>query len=197
MCAAAGVAVLRELEEKDLFQKAADVGGYMKEELEKLILSEKSSNIEGEVNQVNNQNFGEVNQISGESKRRLLGIGAVRGCGLFLGIEFRLFRRGSRVYFGGAPFRRGEPLFYSEPATQHTSLLCIDLMRKRHILTSIDGPDDNVLVVKPPMVFTRENVDEFVRAIKITIKEINAILEEGEANGEPEKDGLTVGHTPT
>ncbi len=78
-------------------------------------------------------------------------IGDVRGSGLFVGIE--LVRDGAL-----------------EPATIETSFICTRLKEVNHILTSIDGPHDNVLVVKPPLVFTKENVDEFVSAFKDAVR---------------------------
>lgn len=35
-------------------------------------------------------------------------------------------------------------------------------MKNNHILLSADGPDVNVIKLKPPMVFTKANVDEFI-----------------------------------
>ena len=62
-------------------------------------------------------------------------IGDVRGSGLFIGIEFVR----DRVSL--------------EAATAETSMVCSRLKDEHMILTSIDGPHDNVLVLKPPMVF--------------------------------------------
>ena len=42
------------------------------------------------------------------------------------------------------------------------SVLCSRLKDAHHILTSIDGPHDNVIVIKPPMCFSRANVDTLV-----------------------------------
>jgi 4-aminobutyrate aminotransferase-like enzyme len=35
-------------------------------------------------------------------------------------------------------------------------------MKDHGILMSTDGPDHNVLKIKPPMVFTKENADELL-----------------------------------
>ncbi len=35
-------------------------------------------------------------------------------------------------------------------------------MRERNVLLSSDGPYDNVLKIKPPLVFSKENADEVV-----------------------------------
>lgn len=45
-------------------------------------------------------------------------------------------------------------------------------MKEEHILLSADGPNGNVLKLKPPMVFTKENVDEFVSTLDRILKEI-------------------------
>lgn len=45
-------------------------------------------------------------------------------------------------------------------------------MRDERILLSTDGPDANVLKMKPPMVFTKENVDEVVSTLDRILKEV-------------------------
>jgi len=35
-------------------------------------------------------------------------------------------------------------------------------MKKLGILMSIDGPDHNVLKIKPPMVFSKKNAEELI-----------------------------------
>eukprot|EP00730_Choanoeca_flexa_P007050 TRINITY_DN12273_c2_g1_i1.p1 TRINITY_DN12273_c2_g1~~TRINITY_DN12273_c2_g1_i1.p1 ORF type:complete len:498 (-),score=85.84 TRINITY_DN12273_c2_g1_i1:1375-2868(-) len=75
-------------------------------------------------------------------------IGDVRGQGLFVGAEF--------VQDGGS----------KAPATMAVSWLCSQLKDKHHILTSIDGPHDNVLVIKPPMCFNCADVDMLTNALK-------------------------------
>lgn len=71
-------------------------------------------------------------------------IGDVRGSGLFLGVE--LVRDRSTL----------------EPATAEASFICSILKSKYHILTSIDGQYDNVIVIKPPMIFSKKNSDDFI-----------------------------------
>jgi ethanolamine-phosphate phospho-lyase len=73
-------------------------------------------------------------------------IGDVRGSGLFLGIEF--------VDAEG------------RPATRITSWLCSHLKEKYRILTSIDGPGNNVMVVKPPMVFSMDDARNFLHSVE-------------------------------
>jgi 4-aminobutyrate aminotransferase-like enzyme/Ser/Thr protein kinase RdoA (MazF antagonist) len=65
-------------------------------------------------------------------------IADVRGKGLFLGIEF-LDPDGS-------------------PATAEVKYIA-ERMKERFILMSIDGPDNNVLKIKPPIVFSKEDAD--------------------------------------
>lgn len=72
----------------------------------------------------------------------------VRGSRLFLGLDFR---------------RRGTDL---EPATAEVSVIVTRLIREHKILTSIDGPNDNVIVIKPPMCFSKSDVDAFVSALQ-------------------------------
>ncbi|GAX12597.1 ethanolamine-phosphate phospho-lyase [Fistulifera solaris] len=75
-------------------------------------------------------------------------IGDVRGSGLFLGVE--LVRDRSSL----------------EPATAEASFICSILKSKYHILTSIDGQYDNVIVIKPPMVFSKTNAVEFIASFR-------------------------------
>ena len=67
-------------------------------------------------------------------------IGDVRGRGLFLGIEF---------------VRDGADL---EPAADLADGV-VQRMRARGILLSTDGPDHNVIKIKPPMVFSESDAD--------------------------------------
>ena len=61
-------------------------------------------------------------------------IGDVRGMGLFVGVEL-VTDRDTRT-----------------PATDAADHI-VDQLRLRGVLASTDGPDDNVLKIKPPMVF--------------------------------------------
>eukprot|EP00578_Thalassiosira_sp_NH16_P030325 CAMPEP_0181078568 /NCGR_PEP_ID=MMETSP1071-20121207/1557_1 /TAXON_ID=35127 /ORGANISM="Thalassiosira sp., Strain NH16" /LENGTH=385 /DNA_ID=CAMNT_0023159895 /DNA_START=561 /DNA_END=1719 /DNA_ORIENTATION=+ len=80
-------------------------------------------------------------------------IGDIRGSGLFLGVE--LVRDRTTL----------------EPATEETSFLCSVLKDRYKILTSIDGPHENVIVVKPPMVFTRKDAELFVSSFEKALVE--------------------------
>ncbi len=70
-------------------------------------------------------------------------IGDVRGLGLFLGVEL---------------VRDKET---QEPAADLATEV-VERMKARGILLSTDGPLDNVLKIKPPLVFTRENAGYLV-----------------------------------
>ena len=71
-------------------------------------------------------------------------IGDVRGAGLFLGVELSLADR--------------------EPATAQTRAVK-EAVKGRGVLISTDGPDDNVLKIKPPMVLTADDCDHFLEAL--------------------------------
>jgi 4-aminobutyrate aminotransferase-like enzyme len=71
-------------------------------------------------------------------------IGDVRGLGLFVGIEF---------------VRDHNTL---EPADTEASTI-VEKMKDRGILLSTDGPLHNVIKMKPPIVFTKENAEFLVK----------------------------------
>jgi len=73
-------------------------------------------------------------------------VGEVRGLGLFLGVELVKDRD------------------TKEPATQEASAV-VEKMKQRGILLSTDGPFRNVLKIKPPIVFSKNNVDQVVEAL--------------------------------
>jgi len=70
-------------------------------------------------------------------------IGDVRGMGLFIGIELVKDRRSL------------------EPAAREASAV-VNHMKERGILLSTDGPLHNVIKIKPPIVFNRQNADMLV-----------------------------------
>jgi 4-aminobutyrate aminotransferase-like enzyme/Ser/Thr protein kinase RdoA (MazF antagonist) len=79
-------------------------------------------------------------------------IGDVRGLGLYIGVELVTDR---------------ETL---NPATEHADHI-INRMRDHGILISTDGPMENVLKIKPPIVFTEENSDHVVKVLNKVLKE--------------------------
>ncbi|MBT8304994.1 MAG: aminotransferase class III-fold pyridoxal phosphate-dependent enzyme, partial [Bacteroidia bacterium] len=77
-------------------------------------------------------------------------IGHVRGQGLFLGIE----------------------MVDSElnPLEKQTTYL-INRMKDHSILMSSDGPDHNVIKIKPPLVFTKDNAEELIFYLRKILSE--------------------------
>ena len=94
-------------------------------------------------------------------------IGAVRGSGLFIGIEFVSDRT------------------TKEPGSAETSYIVSSLKDDANILTSIDGPHDNVLVMKPPMCFDIDDANVFLAALA------------GAMDALAEVDLSSISHTPT
>ena len=77
-------------------------------------------------------------------------ISDVRGSGLFLGVELT--------------DRELNPL------TEKTHYL-VNRMRDFGILTSSDGPHENVLKIKPPMVFGREQAETLLHRLRQVLTE--------------------------
>jgi 4-aminobutyrate aminotransferase-like enzyme len=71
-------------------------------------------------------------------------IGDVRGRGLFIGVELSLADRA--------------------PATAEAAAVK-EALKARGILISTDGPDDNVLKIKPPLVISEADCDRFLTAL--------------------------------
>jgi len=82
-------------------------------------------------------------------------IGDVRGMGLFLGIELVEDRR-SKV-----------------PATAFAKKI-FDGVRRRGALMGTEGPHDNVLKMRPPMIFTRADADLLVAILEETFEAVEA-----------------------
>ena len=78
-------------------------------------------------------------------------IGDIRGMGLFLGIELV----------------KNDQL---EPATGQAAYLA-NRMRELGILMSTDGPYENVLKIKPPMVFDKNDSDFLLSTLGRVLKE--------------------------
>jgi 4-aminobutyrate aminotransferase-like enzyme len=92
-----------------------------------------------------------------ELQERLDLIGDIRGSGLFIGIELVRDRK------------------TKEPATAETSFVCTTLKEKYDVLSSIDGLHDNVLVVKPPLVFSKADADYFVESFEKAAQDLRAL----------------------
>ena len=78
-------------------------------------------------------------------------IGDVRGRGLFIGIELN----------------RDEDLTPADTEAHNI----INRMKEKGVLLSTDGPDHNVIKIKPPIVFNKENADELVKKLDETMTE--------------------------
>ena len=80
-------------------------------------------------------------------------IGDIRGSGLFLGID--LVREcDSR-----------------EPATDETRL-AVNLLRERGVLINSTGVYDNILKIRPPLVFSRKNADLLLQKLKEVLNKV-------------------------
>jgi 4-aminobutyrate aminotransferase-like enzyme len=77
-------------------------------------------------------------------------LGDVRGSGMFLGIELVRDRK------------------TLEPATAEASRV-VNRMRERGILAGTDGPHHNVIKLRPPLCFTKEDADRLVRVLEEVI----------------------------
>ncbi|QPC87602.1 aminotransferase class III-fold pyridoxal phosphate-dependent enzyme [Mesorhizobium sp. NBSH29] len=90
-------------------------------------------------------------------KQRFDIIGDVRGQGLFLGVEL-VTDRTTKV-----------------PATEIARRVN-DGMRERGVLIGTEGPYDNVLKMRPPMIFTKANADHLIGTLEETL---NAVMARG------------------
>jgi 4-aminobutyrate aminotransferase-like enzyme len=80
-------------------------------------------------------------RVTGEYLRdgmRALGLSGVRGLGLFLGFDL---------------------------ADERTATELVNRMKARGVLLSTDGPRHNVIKIKPPIVFSREDADRLLDAL--------------------------------
>ncbi|MBI6116764.1 aminotransferase class III-fold pyridoxal phosphate-dependent enzyme [Salegentibacter sp. F63223] len=79
-------------------------------------------------------------------------IGDVRGKGLFLGFELTDKNK--------------------NPLPKAASLL-VNMMKARGVLMSTDGPDNNVLKLKPPIIINRDQIDYFIYHLKTVFQTSN------------------------
>lgn len=87
-----------------------------------------------------------------ELKSQFLSVGDVRGQGLFLGIEFV----------------QGKERNTPNPAL---AKYIVERMKALRILLSTDGPQHNVIKIKPPLVFQRQQVDQVINALHQVLQE--------------------------
>jgi ethanolamine-phosphate phospho-lyase len=83
-----------------------------------------------------------------ELKHKYHCIGDVRGTGLFIGMEI---------------IRYENEFKYSDGHT--AKLLVKKALLEHNVLLKEDGVDHNVIKIKPPLCFTKENADQLIRAI--------------------------------
>ena len=81
-------------------------------------------------------------------------IGDIRGSGLFIGIDL-VRDRESR-----------------EPATTETCR-AVNLLRQNGVLIGSTGQYDNVLKIRPPMVFSKENADLLLQKLDLVLSEVS------------------------
>jgi len=81
-------------------------------------------------------------------------IGDVRGTGLFVGVELVKDRT------------------TLEPAIQEIKIV-VEKMKERGFLISTDGPLNNVLKIKPPMVFSKANAIKMLTEIELVFQELS------------------------
>ncbi|KAF4707300.1 hypothetical protein FOZ62_031353 [Perkinsus olseni] len=94
------------------------------------------------------------------ARRETPHIGAVRGSGLFVGVEIV-----------GKTSTERPPSLAPHVASQLVARLLLD----HDMLTTLDGPGEGVLVIKPPMCFTEDNARTLVRAITQVLNQIDAV----------------------
>ncbi len=80
-------------------------------------------------------------------------IGDIRGEGLFLGLEI--------VNSNGL----------LEPMGKFAKYI-VNEMKKRRVLLSTDGPDENVIKIKPPIIFNKQNADFLLENLRLVIAKI-------------------------
>ncbi|MEM7314765.1 MAG: aminotransferase class III-fold pyridoxal phosphate-dependent enzyme, partial [Planctomycetota bacterium] len=83
-------------------------------------------------------------------------IGDVRGQGLFLGVELVTCRESRK------------------PAAAAATQI-VNALRDRGILLSTDGPDNNVLKIKPPMVVTKHDIDRVLRTLQTVLTSVGPL----------------------
>lgn len=79
-------------------------------------------------------------------------IGDVRGAGLYIGCE---------IVVPG-----------TKDPDQPTALDILETLRDHHVLTSVCGRFGNILKLRPPLVFTEDDVDMFISAFATTLEEL-------------------------
>ena len=82
-------------------------------------------------------------------------IGDVRGLGLFIGVEL-VENRETKA-----------------PATEQTSWL-VEFFKQHHILLSTEGPFYNILKIKPPLAFSNQDADKFIKVLDLGLTQLES-----------------------
>lgn len=106
-------------------------------------------NLQEHASKVGNHLISELKKLA---KRHPI-IGDVRGVGLFVGIELVLDRK------------------KRTPAVTEAKYV-IYRMKEEKIIVSSEGPDYNILKLKPPMVFSIDNANHFVAKLDDILQEV-------------------------
>jgi 4-aminobutyrate aminotransferase-like enzyme len=109
----------------------------------------EEENLQANALEVGNYLLNELEKIKAHSPH----IGDVRGTGFYIGVEFVNNKKDKL------------------PAAEIVDQV-VQIMRDKNILLSTDGPAHNVLKIKPPMVFSKENANQFLDSFKETLKEM-------------------------
>ncbi|TXF85431.1 aminotransferase class III-fold pyridoxal phosphate-dependent enzyme [Neolewinella aurantiaca] len=96
-------------------------------------------------------------------------IGDVRGEGLFLGFEL------IQPSTAPASAHPSAPHDAMSPATKQASYLK-NRMRELGFLMSTDGPDENVIKIKPPMSFDRKSADQLIHYLSRVLAEDGCMM---------------------
>ena len=87
-----------------------------------------------------------------ELQKEFVSIGDVRGQGLFLGVEFVVSRENDLT-----------------PDADLCKFV-VDFLRFDRVIISRDGPDHNVIKIKPPLVFGKEEADKLIGSIRSALE---------------------------
>jgi len=80
-------------------------------------------------------------------------IGDVRGLGLFIGVELVTNK------------------VTKQPATEETAWL-VEFFKQHQILLSTEGPFYNILKIKPPLAFNKQDADKFIHVLTLALTEL-------------------------
>lgn len=117
----------------------------------------EEENLQSQADELGTYWVGELEKM--KERHRL--IGDVRGCGFFIGIEI------------------SQDSHTKTPATIEAKAVAFRL-RQQRILISRDGPDNNVLKIKPPMCLKRSDIDYFNEQLDKVLLDLERDINNGE-----------------